>query len=104
MTLLQIQEIPIGYTKVSFKGCQLTYDNWYRWTDGATTIMNVGDTHYSTTSGSYASKSTLTGADVAMTTLGNHANKNSFWQLQANLLNPNYVGTPSQTVTVTGIC
>lgn len=26
--LLQIQEIPIGHTKVSFKGCQLTYDNW----------------------------------------------------------------------------
>jgi hypothetical protein len=74
------------------------------WTDGATTIMNVGSTHYSATSGTYGSKTVLTGADAQITTLNNRQTKNTFWQLQANLLNPDYTGTPSQTVTVTGAC
>jgi hypothetical protein len=75
------------------------------WTDGATTIMVVGDTHYSASTGTYGSKTALATTDgTKIFTLGNTAQKNSFWQLQSNLLNIDYTGTPSQTVTVTGIC
>lgn len=63
------------------------------WTDGGTTIMNVGSTHFSATSGAYAAKTALTGADQQITTLNNRQTKNTFWQLQANLLNPDYTGT-----------
>lgn len=74
------------------------------WTDGGTQ-MPVGATHYSATSGqSYASKSALTGSDTTLTTLNNRQQKDTFWQLQAALTNPEYTGSPSQTVTITGQC
>lgn len=77
------------------------------WVDGGgVVLMTVGDTHYSTTAlQSYAAKTALTGADVVVTsTFDPVINQDTYWQLQANLLNNNFAGDLTQTMDFTVTC
>lgn len=78
--------------------------NWVLVENVATNAMPVGATHYSTSSGSYDSKTALTTEDVQFLTLTALQTQNTFWQLQADLSDPAIVGATTQTVTLTGKC
>jgi|SRR5918992_4744668 hypothetical protein len=74
------------------------------WTGGASTVMNVDATHYSTSSGtSYGSKTALSTSNAALTTIPALQTQDTFWQLQTVLTNP-YVGPATQIVTLTVTC
>lgn len=78
------------------------------WVDGGNNkIMNVGDTKYAiTTPQDYATqKIALTGADVVVTAAFDPVvDQNTYWQLQANLLNNNFAGDLTQTMDFTVSC
>ncbi len=75
------------------------------WEDaGNVVVINVGDTKYSTTAlQDYETlKTALTGADVVVTaTFDPVVDQNTYWQLQANLLNNNFEGVLTQTMDFT---
>jgi len=78
------------------------------WKDAENVIvMNVGSTKYaSTASQDYATlKTALTGADVVVTaTFDPVIDQDTYWQLQANLLNNNFAGDLTQTMDFTVTC
>lgn len=74
--------------------------NWQDVSD----VMNVDTTHYSTSSGSYASKTALSTTAANLVTIPAIQNRDTFWQLQAILSNPVFIGPAVQTVTLTVTC
>jgi len=79
------------------------------WLDSSATIqMNVGNTKFLTTSGTYASKTPLTLIDQPIDAvdpiLTPAVNRDMFFQLQANLINPGFTGAATQTKTFTATC
>ena len=66
--------------------------------------MDVSTTHYSTSSGSYGSKTALSTTAGNLVTIPATQNRDTFWQLQAVLSNPVFVGPAVQTVTLTVTC
>jgi len=75
------------------------------WVDGTpTTQMNVDDTKYSTLTGDYTSKTSLQLTDQTLTTLNPQVNTDTFWQLQANLLDTLFSGSLTQTVDFSVSC
>jgi len=70
-------------------------------------VMNVGDTKYAIIAvQDYATQKTaLTGADVVVTAAFDPVvDQNTYWQLQANLLNNNFAGDLTQTMDFTVTC
>jgi hypothetical protein len=67
-------------------------------------VMNVGTTHYSTSSGSYGSKTPLSTTPANLVTIPATQSSATFWQLQAILSNPVFIGPAVQTVTLTVTC
>jgi hypothetical protein len=67
-------------------------------------VMDVSTTHYSTSSGSYGSKTALSTTAGNLVTIPATQNRDTFWQLQAVLSNPVFVGPAVQTVTLTVTC
>ena len=67
-------------------------------------VMDVSTTHYSTSSGSYGSKTALSTTAGDLVTIPATQNRDTFWQLQAVLSNPVFVGPAVQTVTLTVTC
>jgi len=75
------------------------------WVDGTpTTQMNVDDTKYSTLTGDYASKTSLLLTDQTLITLDPQVDTDTFWQLQANLLDTLFSGSLTQTVDFSVTC
>jgi hypothetical protein len=74
------------------------------WIGAANTVMNVGATHYGTSSSSYATKTPLSTTAVSLTTIPATQNRDTFWQLQTALSDPAYNGPAAQTVTLTVTC
>jgi subtilase family serine protease len=76
------------------------------WLDGSSTSqMLVGNTKFSTSSGSYGSKTALSSSsDQTVGTLLTTSNLSTFWQLAANLIHPSFHGSVTQTVTFTASC
>jgi len=75
------------------------------WVDGiATTQMNVTDTKYSTLTGDYSGKISLQLTDGIILTLNPQVNTDTFWQLQANLLDSLFSGSLTQTVDFSVMC
>jgi hypothetical protein len=74
------------------------------WQGAGATVMNVGTTHYGTSSGAYGSKTALSTTASDLVTVPAVQNRDTFWQLQAVLSNPTYVGPAAQTVTLTVTC
>ncbi len=78
------------------------------WQGSGATVMNVGATHYSITqSEAYDQMDTLTSNDVSVMQLdpGNPPPiEGTFWRLKADLTDPTFRGSASQTLTVTGQC
>jgi hypothetical protein len=78
------------------------------WQGNGATVMNVGATHYSATQGqSYDQMSTLSQNDAQVMQL-NPGNpppiEGTFWRLKADLTDPSFRGTASQTLTLTAQC
>jgi hypothetical protein len=67
-------------------------------------VMDVSTTHYSTSSGSYGSKTALSTTSGNLVTIPATQNQDTFWQLQAILSDPVFVGPALQTVTLTVTC
>jgi hypothetical protein len=67
-------------------------------------VMDVSTTHYSTSSGSYASKTALSTTAGNLVTIPATQNRDTFWQLQAILSNPAFAGPAAQTVTLIVTC
>jgi hypothetical protein len=67
-------------------------------------VMDVSTTHYSTSSGSYDSKTALSTTAGNLVTIPATQNMDTFWQLQAVLSDPVFVGPALQTVTLTVTC
>jgi hypothetical protein len=67
-------------------------------------VMDVSTTHYSTSSGSYGSKTALSTTAGNLVTIPATQNMDTFWQLQAILSNPVFAGPAAQTVTLTVTC
>jgi len=75
------------------------------WVDGILiTQMNVGDTKYATITGDYSSKTSLLLTDQTILTLNPQVNTDTFWQLQANLLDTLFSGSLTQTVDFSVTC
>ncbi|MBI5147265.1 MAG: hypothetical protein HZA84_08655 [Thaumarchaeota archaeon] len=76
------------------------------WLDGSSNPqMFVNRTHYNVTSGTYVQKSPLQSFDQILTNSFNPATiLETFWQLQAILMNPSFIGTTTQTMDFTTIC
>ena len=67
--------------------------------------MNVDNTKFSTTSGTYASKTSLLTIDQTITgAFSPTTNLNSLWQMQANLLDSSFSGALTQTMDFTATC
>jgi hypothetical protein len=78
------------------------------WQGGGSTVMNVGATHFSATQGqSYDQMNTLSGNDAAVMQL-NPGNpppiEGTFWRLKADLTDPSFRGSASQTLTLSAQC
>jgi len=78
------------------------------WVDATpVTVMLVGETAYSDTTGNYASKTSLSGTPVQIlddTQYIPDATVNTYWQLLANLIDPDFVGSLTQEMTFTVDC
>src|SRR5437867_2926466 len=75
------------------------------WLDGSSTSqILVGNTKFSTGTGTYASKTALTTSDQTVGTINPTPNLSTFWQLQANLLSSSFSGSLTQTVTFSNSC
>jgi hypothetical protein len=75
------------------------------WLDGVSNSqMLVGNTKFSVTSGTYASKTALTSTDQTVGTINPTPNLSTFWQLQANLVSSTFQGALTQTVTFSNSC
>jgi len=72
--------------------------------DTPTTQMTISDTKYSTITGDYTSKTSLQLTDQTLMTLNPQNNTNTFWQLQANLLDSLFSGSLTQTVDFSVTC
>jgi len=72
--------------------------------DTPTTQMNVHDTKYSIISGDYSSKTSLQLTDQIILTLDPQVNTDTFWQLQANLLDTLFSGSLTQTIDFSVTC
>ena len=77
--------------------------NWLDDSDG--TVMNADSTRYSVTMGDYSSKTALdTTANTIISTLEPQTNTETFWQLEANLLDVTFSGSLSQTLDFSSSC
>lgn len=65
---------------------------------GQTNIMNVGNTKFSNSSGTYSAKTPLGITLQNIDTLQPSVNTNTYWQLQANLLSSSFTGNLTQTM------
>ena len=79
------------------------------WLDGSgVNQMNVENTRFSTTTGPYALKTPLSltdqPIDVVDQVLTPATNRDMFFQLQANLINPGFTGAATQTKIFTATC
>ena len=75
------------------------------WLDGSSNSqMLVGNTKFSTSTGTYASKTALTTSDQTVGTINPTPNLSTFWQLQANLLSSSFTGSLTQTMTFSNSC
>ena len=75
------------------------------WLDGSSASqMTVGNTKFSTASGTYASKTALTAVDQTVGTINPTPNLSTFWQLQANPISSSFTGSLTQTVTFSNSC
>ncbi|SRR6266540_6595672 len=78
------------------------------WQGNVATVMNVGATHYSATQGqSYDQMNSLSSNDQSVMQLdpGNPPPiEGTFWRLKADLTDPSFRGTASQTLTLTAQC
>ena len=73
--------------------------NGTNWVDGTqTTVINVGNTKFSNSSGTYSAKTPLTTTLQNAGTLQPSVNTNTYWQLQANLLNAAFTGNLTQAL------
>src|SRR3989338_4559963 len=78
--------------------------NWLDASALPTNQMNVDNTKFSTTSGTYATKTSLLTIDQAVGTLSPISDLNTFWQLQVNLLNSAFAGSLTQTMSFIVVC
>jgi hypothetical protein len=78
--------------------------NWLDSSVAATNQMNVENTKFSTTSGTYATKTSLSTIDQTVGTLSPILDMNSFWQLQVNLISNTFAGSLTQTMSFTSSC
>ena len=70
------------------------------WLDGSSTSqMTVGNTKFSTGTGTYASKTALTTSDQTVGTINPTPNLSTFWQVQVNLISSSSSGSLTQTTT-----
>jgi len=75
------------------------------WLDGSSTSqILVGNTKFSTSSGTYASKTALTTVDQTVGTINPTPNLSTFWQLQINLISSSFTGPLTQTMTFSNSC
>ncbi len=75
------------------------------WLDGASTEMTVDNTRFSTASGAFGVKTTLSTTDKTITSaFSASTDLDSFWQLQANLLDSAFSGSLTQTLDFTVTC
>jgi len=76
------------------------------WINGTnSTIMNTDVTKYSATPGdSYVDKTSLDGIEQLLVNLPPQADTDTFWQLQANILDPLFSGSLTQTIDFTVTC
>ncbi len=76
------------------------------WLDGSSNPqVLVNRTHYNVTSGTYVQKAPLQLFDQILTNSFNPAIiLETFWQLQAILMNPSFTGTTTQTMDFTTSC
>jgi sugar lactone lactonase YvrE len=75
------------------------------WIDvGSTSQILVGNTKFSPTTGTYASKTSLTATDVTVGTINPTPNLSTFWQAQVNLITSTFSGSLTQTVTFSNSC
>jgi len=79
--------------------------NWVD--DIPVTVMLVGETAYSNATGNYVSKTSLSGTPTIIlddTQYIPDTPVNTYWQLLANLIDPDFVGSLTQTTTFTVDC
>ena len=75
------------------------------WLDGSSTSqILVGNTKFSTASGTYASKTALTTVDQTVGTINPTPNLSTFWQVQVNLISSSFSGSLTQTMTFSNSC
>ena len=72
--------------------------------DSSTSQILVGNTKFSTASGTYASKTALTTVDQTVGTINPSPNLSTFWQLQANPISSSFTGSLTQTMTFSNSC
>ena len=75
------------------------------WLDGSSTSqITVGNTKFSTASGTYASKTALSTVDQTVGTINPTPNLSTFWQVQVNLISSSFTGSLTQTTTFSNSC
>lgn len=76
------------------------------WIDGTiTTQITVDNTKFSTASVSFSSKTSVSSTDQTITSsFSPSVNQNTFWQMNANLINSSFEGSLTQTLDFTASC
>ena len=75
------------------------------WIDSSnSTIINIDNTRYSSSSGEYSAKTQLSVDDVSFMVIQPTRDTNTFWQLEATLLDSSFSGSLTQTVNFVATC
>jgi len=75
------------------------------WLDGSSTSqILVGNTKFSTGTGTYASKTALTTSDQTVGTINPTPNLSTFWQVQVNPISSSFSGSLTQSTTFSNSC
>ena len=82
-----------------------TFVSGTSWLDSSnSTIITIDNTKYSSSTGDYNSKTSLTTDDTSLMVIQPSVNTDTFWQLQATLADTSFSGNLTQTVNFAATC
>ena len=82
-----------------------TFVSGTSWLDSSNnTIITIDNTKYSSSTGDYSTKTSLTTDDASLMVIQPNVNTDTFWQLQATLADTSFSGNLTQTVNFAATC
>ena len=82
-----------------------TFVSGTSWLDSSnSTIITIDNTKYSSSTGDYSTKTSLTTDDTSLMVIQPSVNTDTFWQLQATLADTSFSGNLTQTVNFAATC